>query len=200
MAHVRSKMWHLEIFLPKYQRQTKILSFSHLYDDFGSVPTLLSQDCISRSRLQPPEWRRVAGTALWLWSEPCPLFREFSGCFNWKILSLPSFLLIFTNNTDSITFKLKSTWLTSNFLHLWHTMTLLDAVNVCDYTEKLCQVDSEWPLVSRSAIAWLCSASLCSHSNISSISFYAGFIKRKQSCLSVKKKKREAVTVEAACT
>lgn len=109
--------------------------------------------------------------------------------FQLKDLALPSYLLTFTDNTESITFDLSCTWLASNFLHLWHTMTIFDAVKVCDYTEKHWQVDSEWPLISCSPIAWLCCSSLCYHSNTDSISFSADFIKRKRSCLSVKKKK-----------
>ena len=78
---------------------------------------------------------------------------------------------------------------------------LLNFVTILKSTNKLIVND---PMVSCTAIALLCSASICSHSNTDSISFSAGFIKKKTilsfSLKKKKKKERKAVTVEAACT
>lgn len=52
-----------------------------------------------------------------------------------KDLTLLNYLLIF-NNTDSITFNLKSTRLTNYFLYMWYIITSIDAIEVCDCTEK----------------------------------------------------------------
>lgn len=66
-----------------------------------------------------------------------------------KDLTLLNYLLIF-NNTDSITFNLKSRRLTNYFLYIWHIITSLDATAVMKSTNKLIAND---PMVSCTAIA-----------------------------------------------